>query len=54
MSELESLTELTHNRGPISDPAAFSQQAGAESWLYMCGQAEPLKAWVVQGLDELS
>ena len=31
-------TDLTHNRGLISDPAAFAQEAGAASWLYLCGE----------------
>ena len=31
-------TDLTHNRGLISDPAAFAKEAGAASWLYLCGE----------------
>jgi hypothetical protein len=31
-------TELTHNRGLIADPAAFAHEAGAASWLYLCGE----------------
>jgi hypothetical protein len=31
-------TDLTHNRGPVADPAAFAQEAGAASWLYLCGE----------------
>jgi hypothetical protein len=31
-------TELTHNRGPIADPTAFAKEAGAASWLYLCGE----------------
>lgn len=31
-------TDLTHNRGPIADPAAFAKDAGAASWLYLCGE----------------
>jgi hypothetical protein len=31
-------TDLTYNRGPIADPAAFAQEAGAASWLYLCGE----------------
>lgn len=30
-------TDLTHNRGLIGDPAAFAKEAGAASWLYLCG-----------------
>jgi hypothetical protein len=38
MSELPSLIDLTHNRGLIADPAAFAKDAGAASWLYLCGE----------------
>ena len=38
MSEFRTPTDLKHNRGPIADPAAFAQEAGAASWLYMCGE----------------
>jgi hypothetical protein len=31
-------TDLIHNRGPIADPAAFALDAGAASWLYLCGE----------------
>jgi hypothetical protein len=31
-------TDLTHNRGPIADPAAFAREAAAASWLYLCGE----------------
>lgn len=31
-------TELTHNRGLIADPARFAEEAGAASWLYLCGE----------------
>lgn len=34
----ESPTDLTHNHGLIADPAAFAQDAGAASWLYLCGE----------------
>lgn len=30
-------TDLTHNRGPIADPKAYASDAGAASWLYLCG-----------------
>jgi len=29
--------DLSFNRGPIADPQAFADDAGAASWLYMCG-----------------
>jgi len=29
--------DLSFNRGPIADPEAFAHDAGAASWLYMCG-----------------
>lgn len=38
MAEFQSPTDLTHNRGLIADPAAFAQDAGAASWLYLCGE----------------
>ncbi len=31
-------TDLVHNRGLIGDPTAFAEEAGAASWLYMCGE----------------
>lgn len=31
-------TDLKHNRGLIADPAAFAKDAGAASWLYLCGE----------------
>lgn len=30
--------DLIHNRGAISDPAAFARDADAASWLYLCGE----------------
>lgn len=38
MSEFPSPIDLRHNRGLIADPAAFAREAGAESWLYLCGE----------------
>src|SRR6476646_6853153 len=29
---------LTFNRGPIADPEAFARDAGAASWLFLCGE----------------
>ena len=37
MAEFQGPTDLTHNRGLIADPAAFAKDAGAESWLFLCG-----------------
>jgi hypothetical protein len=31
-------TDLRHNRELIADPAAFAKEAGAASWLYLCGE----------------
>lgn len=30
-------TDVIFNRGPIADPAAFAESAGAASWLFLCG-----------------
>jgi hypothetical protein len=38
VSAFDSPTDLTHNRGLIADPAAFAKDAGAASWLYLCGE----------------
>lgn len=38
MAEFPSPTDLRHNRGLIADPAAFAKEAGAASWLYLCGE----------------
>jgi hypothetical protein len=38
MSQFPGPTGLTHNRGPIADPAAYAKENGAASWLYLCGQ----------------
>jgi protein tyrosine phosphatase (PTP) superfamily phosphohydrolase (DUF442 family) len=34
----ETPTDLTNNRGLISDPGAFARERGAASWLYLCGE----------------
>jgi hypothetical protein len=31
-------TDLTYNRGPLADPTAFALEAGAASWLCLCGE----------------
>lgn len=38
MAEFQSPTDLIHNRGLIADPAGFAMDAGAESWLFLCGE----------------
>lgn len=38
VTEFQSPRDLTHNRELIADPAAFAHDAGAASWLYMCGE----------------
>jgi hypothetical protein len=30
--------DIQFNRGAIADPAAFAAEAGARSWLYLCGE----------------
>ena len=38
MAELPTPVDLTFNRGPIRDPAAFAKDAHAASWLFLCGE----------------
>lgn len=38
MTEFTKPADLIHNRGAISDPAAFARDAHAASWLYLCGE----------------
>lgn len=38
MGDFEGPIDLTFNRGPILDPAQFARDAGAASWLYLCGE----------------
>lgn len=38
MAEFERPAGLSHNRGLIADPEAFARDAGAASWLYLCGE----------------
>jgi hypothetical protein len=40
VSEFLSPTDLRDNRGLIADPVAFAKEAGAASWLYLCGEEE--------------
>jgi hypothetical protein len=37
MASFEVPADLTFNRGAIADPEAFAREAGAASWLYLCG-----------------
>jgi hypothetical protein len=38
VAPFEGPTDLTFNRGLISDPAAFARDAEAASWLFLCGE----------------
>ena len=38
MAEFQGPKDLMHNRGLIADPVAFAKDAGAASWLYLCGE----------------
>jgi hypothetical protein len=38
MSGFQRPTDLMHNRGLVPDPGAFAEEAGAASWLYLCGE----------------
>ena len=38
MAEFEVPADLSFNRGLIADPPAFARDAGAASWLYLCGE----------------
>ena len=38
MASFEVPEDLSFNRGPIADPAAFANDAGAASWLFLCGE----------------
>jgi hypothetical protein len=37
MADFSSPTDLTFNRGNVTDPAALARETGAASWLYLCG-----------------
>ena len=37
MTDFPSPSDLTFNRGAIADPDAFARDAGAASWLFLCG-----------------
>jgi hypothetical protein len=38
MTGFESPTDMQFNRGLIPDPEAFAREAGAASWLFLCGE----------------
>lgn len=38
MAGFDSPNDMAFNRGKIADPAAFAREAGAASWLYLCGE----------------
>lgn len=38
MNDFETPTDLSNNRGLISDPEAFARERGAASWLYLNGE----------------
>jgi hypothetical protein len=38
VAEFKGPRDLTFNRGAIADPAGFAREAGAASWLYLCGE----------------
>jgi hypothetical protein len=38
VADFESPAELKFNRGLIADPGAFAGDAGAASWLFLCGE----------------
>lgn len=37
MGSFEMPNDIAFNRGPVADPAAFAEDAGAASWLFLCG-----------------
>lgn len=38
MGSFKGPADLEFNRGIVDDPAAFAREAGAASWLYLCGE----------------
>lgn len=38
MTDFEKPADMTFNRGLIADPEAFARDAGAASWLFLCGE----------------
>jgi protein tyrosine phosphatase (PTP) superfamily phosphohydrolase (DUF442 family) len=39
VADLTELGGLSNNRGLIADPTSFARDAGAASWLFLCGEA---------------
>jgi hypothetical protein len=63
MAEFTSPADLIYNRGPISDPEDFAREAGASTEAVIeraeadgapFVESDELRAWVAQGLEELS
>jgi hypothetical protein len=38
MTDFDGPVDMTFNQGLIADPEAFAREAGAASWLYLCGE----------------
>ena len=38
MGDFEVPADISFNRGTIADPEGFAREAGAASWLYLCGE----------------
>jgi len=38
VTTFETPTDLTNNRGLVTDPEAFAREKGAASWLFLCGE----------------
>ena len=38
MADFEAPSDITFNHGPIADPEAFARDAGAKSWVFLCGE----------------
>jgi hypothetical protein len=38
MADFSAPADLVYNRGRVADPEGFAREAGAASWLYLCGE----------------
>lgn len=38
MAAFDAPADLTFNRGPVTDPAAFADETNIASWLFLCGE----------------
>lgn len=38
MGDFTAPADLVYNRGRVADPEGFAREAGAASWLYLCGE----------------